>query len=398
MSSSNRVRLAFIEETTIGTTPVSGNFKTARFTSEGLSGTPQTTQSQQIRSDRLSSGQIVTGLEVGGDINFELAKEASLDLLIASAFLSDWSTQVLQTVDLDIDATAKTIERASGDWNSTVVVGDIITLAGFLQTVNNTQFQVLEIVSTTVIRGTFNESGGAVITEAGTGTTYKRADKISIGTVKKSFTFEKSFLDLTTKALIYPGMMVDTMSLNITYGQIVTGTLGMVGTGYQNADSAAEFATNGRTIDAAATSNSMNGSIDMPFINSSSVGDLEEVGFCIQSFGLNLNNNMTAQTCIGEQAPKDYSAGEASVEVTLSAYLADDNWAILAKKLTQEPFALGGMVKNLDGWYGFYLPAVQVSFDDPSSGGANQDISIEMSGSAKVGAAGEKSLTLYRSA
>jgi len=55
MSSANLVRLTAIEETVYGETPVAGNFKTARFTSEALSGTPDTSESQSIRTDRLSS-------------------------------------------------------------------------------------------------------------------------------------------------------------------------------------------------------------------------------------------------------------------------------------------------------------------------------------------------------
>jgi hypothetical protein len=394
MSSSNLVSLRLIEEVTLGVTPGAGNFKTTRFTSESLSGSPQTTESQQIRADRLSSGQIVTGLEVGGDINFELARESVLDLLISSAMLSAWDTIAAVTVDLTIDATAKTLERASGNFHSDLVVGDILSLAAFTNSENNTQFQVLEIVSNTVVRGIFN---GVVVDEAGTGTSYHRADKISIGTTKKSFSMEKAFTDLTTKAIVYKGMMVDKMELNVAYGEIITGSFGLSGTYYAAVEASGDFITNGRTIDAAATSNSLNGSVDMPFINSSMIGTLDEIDFCIQSVGLSLNNNFQAQNCIGETAPRDYSPGTASIEVNLSAYLSNENWDVIAKKLTQESFAIGFMVKNVDGWYGFYLPAVQVSFDDPSSGGANQEISLEMSGTAKVGANGEKSLTIYRS-
>jgi len=43
------------------------------------------------------------------------------------------------------------------------------------------------------------------------------------------------------------------------------------------------------------------------------------------------------------------------------------------------------------------MPAVQVSFDDPASGGQNQDVLISMTGTAKVGDAGESALTIYKS-
>lgn len=396
MSSSNLVRLSVIEEAVLGQTPVSGNFSTVRFNSENLSGTPTTTQSQQIRSDRLSSGFTNVGVEIGGDISFELAKDAVFEKFMESAMLNLWNVQALQTVDLEIVASAKTIERASGDWNSTLEVGDIITLAGFTSAVNNTQAQVIEIQSATIIKVVFNETNGVVVDEVGVGTTYKRADKLSIGSTKKSFTFEKAFLDLTTKALIYRGKMANTMALNVAYGEIINGTFGFNGTKYETADTAAEFATFGRTIDAASTTNAMNGSVDMPFVISSSAGTLDEATFCIQSVALNLNNNMQAMTCIGENSPVDYSPGEATVEISLSAYLADANWNLLAKKITQDPFALGFLVKNAGGFYGFYMPAVQTSFSDPSSAGANQQISIELTGQAKVGASGESSLFIYR--
>lgn len=397
MSSSNSVSVRFIEEATYGTTPGAGNFKTARFISESLTGSPETTESAQIRTDRLASGQVVTGLTVGGDLSFELAKEAELDLFLKSAMLNDWTTFVAITVDLEIDATAKTVERSAGTWaGNSVAVGDVLTLGGFVNTENNVQIMVAEIVSTTVIRYVGPED---MVTEVGPAgvTTFEQADKISIGTSKKSFSMEKKFLDLTNKAITYKGMMVNQMNLNISYGEIVNGSFTFVGNSYETVDAALDHITNGRTVDSPATTNSLNGSIDMPFIASAAVGTFDGVDFCIQSVELSLNNNMTPQTCIGESAPVDYSPGTAQIEISLSAYLSDDNWAVLAKKLTQESFALGFMVKNLDGWYGFYLPAVQVSFDDPSSAGANQDIILNMSGVAKVGAAGEKSLYMYKS-
>jgi hypothetical protein len=397
MSSSNRVRVTFIEESVLGTTPIAGDFDTARFISESLSGTPSTAESQQIRADRLPSGQVVTGLELGGDLNFELAKESQLEKFMQSAMFNTWDTQALQTVDLEIDATAKTIERASGDWNTTVDVGDFITLGGFVNSVNNTQAQVLEVVSPTVVRVSFNEANGPVVDEVATATTYKRADRLAVGTTKKSFSIEKAFLDLTNKAINYKGMMVDTMNLEVNYGEIVNGSFTFAGTRYEPADQASEFITNARTINPPATTNSMNGSIDMPIIASALGGTFGDVDFCIQSVGLTLNNNLSVQNCIGEIAPKDYSPGTAGVEVTLSTYLSDDNWEALALKLSQSPFALGFMIKNVDGWYGFYLPAVQVSFEDPASAGANQEVSLEMTGTGKVGANGESPLYIYRS-
>lgn len=393
MSSSNLVRVAFIEETTYGETPGTGAFTTARFTSESLSGSPEVTESQQIRTDRLSSGQVVTSLTVGGALNFELAKESAIDQFLSSAMLNTWVTSLAVNADLSIDATARTITRAAGDWNANVVVGDIITLTGFSNAANNTQVMVASINSTLEI-GILGPT--TLVTESDTGNTFKVADKLTVGTNKVSFSIEKAFLDLTDKAAIYRGMNVSEMNLNVSYGEIINGSFTFQGNGYETADLAAEFITDGRTINAAATTNSMNGSVDMPFLGTSVSGTFEESTTCIQNVTIGINNNLTTQTCIGRVAPKNFSPGTAAVSVSLSSYLADENWELLAAKLAQTPFAIGFMTKNSGGAYGFYLPAVQASFDDPASGGANQDIMLELSGVAKVGSTGESSITIYR--
>ena len=393
MSSSNLVRIAFIPESVYGVTPGAGNFLTARFTSDSLSGSPETTESQQIRTDRMSSGQVVTGLTVGGDINFELAKEAALESFMESALFNTWVVDTPVAVDITVDTAAKTLTRASGTWANDTAIGDVVVLDGFADSANNVPVIILSFTSATVAKYAGIDT---MVDETGSGTSFQVADKLSIGSTKKSFSMEKAFTDLTTKAINYKGMIVSAFNLNVTYGEIITGSFSFSGNDYSTADSAGEFLTNGRTITAAATTNSFNGSVDMPFLVTSAIGDFDEAAFCIQSIEISLNNNLNAQTCIGQAAPKDYSPGTAQIGVNLSAYLSNDSWSILAKKLSQESFGVGFIVKNNDGYYGAYLPAIQVSFDDPASAGQNQDVILNMSGVAKVGPNGVSALTLFK--
>jgi Phage tail tube protein len=396
VSSSNLVRVTFIEETVYGVVPA-GNFKTARFTSENFSGTPNTVESKQIRVDRMSSGQIVTGLDVKGTMAFELAKEAPIDLFLASAMYSDWVVSSLITVDLSINASTKRITRSAGSYiTDGVKIGDVVTLGGFASALNNVPIMVCEIVSATVIRYV---GPSTMVTEVGpTGlTTFKVADKLSIGITKKSFSIVKEFLDLTTKSINYKGFIVSSMDLNVAFGSIVTGSFGFSGNSYVTGTLATDRLNNGRTIDAAATTNSLNGSVDMPFVASSALGQLDDAGFDIKSVGIKLDNNLTAQTVIGNIAPRDYTTGTSKIDLDIAAYLTDAAWSVLGKKLTQDPFALGFMVKNSGGWYAFFLPQIQVSFEDPVSGGQNQDVMLPMKGMAKVGESGESALTIFRS-
>ncbi len=171
--------------------------------------------------------------------------------------LSTWSVVPPLSVDMDIDYAAKTITRPAGDWNDDLEVGDIATLIGFVGVTNNTQIQVLEVVSPTVVRVAFNDQAGLPVSEVAVGTSLQRADKIGIGTTKKSYSIEKVFTDLSNKAILYRGMLVNTLSLDVTYGSLITGTMEFVGTGYEEVSVLGDFMTNGRTINQAATTNSI---------------------------------------------------------------------------------------------------------------------------------------------
>ncbi len=370
-------------------------FKTARFTSEKYSGTPETTESAQIRTDRMSSGQVVTGLTVNGGHGFELAKEEAIEDFLESAMLNAWDESFTeQSGTFAIAIGAKTITRSAGSWGDDgIVVGDIILLGSFSSDVNNVPVMVTSLDSDTVIK----YAGPSTMVDASPeAATYQRAAKLTIGTTKKSLTVEKTFLDLTTKALVYRGCLVSQMELNVEYGALISGSFDTMGNDYDSADAANEFASYGEYIASPATTNTLNGSVDMPFLTTNVSGAFVQDGLCIQNLKLSLNNNLNVQNCIGRSAPENYSPGTAQIGVTLSSYLKDANWDMLARKLSQDSFALGFLVKNTDGWYGFYLPAIQVSFDDPASGGANQDISMEMTGTAKVGTGGVSALSIYK--
>ncbi len=369
-------------------------FKTARFISEKYSGTPETTESAQIRTDRQSSGQVVTGLTVNGGHNIELAKESAIEDYLESAMFNAWDDSFTEkSRNFAIDVSTHVITCVAGSFaDEGLEVGDIIVLSDFADTENNVPIQVTEVNDLT-IKFAGPTTMKTAVSEAAT---YQRASKLVIGTTKKSLTVEKTFLDLTTKALIYRGCLVSQMSLDIAYGSLISGSFETSGNDYDSADAASEFASYLEYIDDPATTNSLNGSVDMPFITTNVTGTFVQDSFCIQSLKLQLANNLTAQTCIGRAAPENYNAGTAALTFDLSSYLKDANWDMLARKLSQDAFALGFMVRNTDGWYGFYMPALQVSFDDPSSGGQNQDISMEMKGTAKVGSGGESALSIFR--
>lgn len=368
-------------------------WKTARFTQEKYSGTPETTESQQIRTDRMSSGQVVTGLNVEGGHNFELAVEEAIEDFLESAMFNTWDeTAIVASRALTLDATARTITAVTGSFvDDGFEVGDLVELSAFATSGNNVPVMLTSV--TDLVLGYAGPTGMSSASEAAVVT---RCHKLTIGVTKKSLSIQKSFLDLSTKALIYRGCLVSQMELNIEYGSLISGSFDTNGNDYDSADAASEFASYLEYIQDPATTNTLNGSVDMPFTVTNVTGSYVQDSFCIQSLKLNLQNNLTSQVCIGKAAPENYNPGTAQIGVEINSYLKDANWNLLDKKLTQAPFAVGFMVKNTNGYYGFYLPAIQVSFEDPSSQGQNQDVSMEMKGTAKVGANGESALSIFR--
>ena len=396
MSSSNEVQISYIEEIVYAETPAAGDFSQFRFTSDGLNAAPETVESAQIRTDRLSSGQVLTGLTIGGDLPVEFAKSQDIDDLLEASMFDTWASTAAVVADLTVDTTASEITRAAGDWNADVKVGDTIILSSMDDAVNDETVMVTSITSALIIKFV---GPNTMIDGTGAGASFQKGDELSIGVTsgRRSFSVEKQFKDLADKATIYKGMYLDGFNLSAAYGEIVSGAFNFVGADYLTAEQASELITDGRTILPAGTSTSLNGSIDMAFLATSAGNSFSGVDFCIQSVELTLANNNQAQNCVGKIGPDNYSAGTASVEVSLSVYLSDEAWQFMDKKLSQEDFSIGFILKNSAGWYSFYLPAVQVSFDDPSSGGQNTDIILDMSGVSKVGDSGEKSLYVYKS-
>jgi hypothetical protein len=149
----------------------------------------------------------------------------------------------------------------------------------------------------------------------------------------------------------------------------------------------------GGAVAAPGTSNPLNASIDAGTVT---VGG-QPTDFCIEKLSVDLDNGLTPQNCIGQLAPTRYALGTAAIKVTTSIYLGDAAYdTFMPNKLTQEPISLLVAASNEDGGYAVQLTALQLSFPDPAAGGANQQVMIEASGTAKVGPGGSSSMRIYR--
>lgn len=405
MSSGNLVQVIYAKETVYGETdtPLSGvTAETARFTGESLSGTPATTTSTEIRTDRMSSGMVVTGLDVGGSIDYELCAGTFWDDFFEAAMMSAWvAAQTLagETVTLTPDV-------ADDQLADLVITGDFSTIGAaagdLLQLIPATGSPV-----TVSVISIDSATSATVATEAGQPAIVAQTldvaipENLVIGKDQTSFTISKAYQDVThdvttdQHSQTYNGMLVNGFSVTATYGEIVTGTFETLGNGYEQVfpslSQAIEAA--GGTVNDASTTSPLNASIDFPLVTTDDL----PADFCIESLEITFSNNLDPSNCIGVPAPQSYTLGTAQIDISLSAYLSDSSYdSLMAQKLSLTPIGITITAQNASGGYGFRIEAAQLSFPDPSSQGQDTQTMIEAAGTGKVGANGESAIVIYK--
>lgn len=390
MSSANRVRLAAIAETVYGTTPGTGNFTELRMTSEDLTGTPQVVESAGLRSDRQSSGQINTGLELSGGWDFEASADASIQLFIEQAMMSNVVAAVVDGPGtFDIGGGGTTLTRTVGDWTTTFTNGDVAVLAGFANAVNNQP-----VVVSSVAALSMTITGEGLVDEAGTGDETATLPAFhTIGTVEKSVSISKEFLDVAdanTRNIAYTGMRVSEMSLAFAFGNIVTGRFACAGNGYATPTVPI---TDARTVDPAGSDNPLDASNGFGWL----LIDGANIDICLENFEFTLNNNLQAQNCIGELAPKDQILGSAAVTFSATMFLGLVSWdTFMANKLNQAPLSLAFYTRDDTGkGYAIVMDRIQVNFPDPAGSGRDAQVSLDVTGTASFNAATAQTMRIY---
>lgn len=406
MSSANLVEVIYLPETEYGVTPepLSGvTAETVRFTSETLSGTPTTTISAAIRTDRMSGGQVVTGLDVGGDLNTETASSKFQDDFFEAGMMSTWVPAAALSTDVTLTPNPADDQEATltitGDFSTIgpgVAAGDILQLvpaSGPVITVT-----VITVDSTT--QCTVNTKAGEAAI-AGVTMSVEIPAYLVIGAEQKSFTLSKAYLDVLHELSTdehsqrYKGSLVSGFNVSASYGEIVTGVFSTMGNDYlqEEPSLSQQIETAGGTINPAATSAPLNASVDVPIVTADGVAST----YCVESFDITLDNGLDPTNCIGKIVAEGYTLGTAEIAINAAIYLSDSSYdQFMASKLTQAPVSMTFTMANADGGYAFQFPAIQLSFPDPSSEGQNEQTMLNATGAAKVGANGESAIKISK--
>lgn len=225
LASGARVDVAYIAEVTRGTTPGSPTTKVLRAITRNINLTKNILGSKEVRSDRQVADSRHGFCQVAGTFGYELSVAGQDDMLEAALSGTFTAVTTCSGVNLSSTVTTNVYTRASGDFVAAgFLPGDLIVVAGFSNSENNGQHQVIAVAQTTLtvaeVLSTETTNSGRTITFTG--------KRLKGGTTLKTFTFERRFNDIA-QFQVFRGIAINQMRLNIQPEAIVGGDFTVLG-------------------------------------------------------------------------------------------------------------------------------------------------------------------------
>jgi hypothetical protein len=308
LSQANVVKTKYIVEVTPGTTPAAA-LTILPVKTSNITASKTTVTSQEIRSDRATADLILAIGSSAGDIGYELSFTDYTDFFESA--LGGTKSTLVALVATDISA-------ASGDnsYNSlaaafstaNILPGMWIKVKGFATAANNGIAKVVSVTTAKII-----VSHKTLVTEAAGPSVTVNSQSIRNGAVKKTFTLEKQYPDLTTTFSNHKGMLVNTATLNCSSGAIVEGTFGFMG---RDSNWATATVGTGADITPAATPiMSATANCGTVFVDGTALATTYA-----KSINLSLNNNARALDAISNAYAVDVNLGSLSATVAVQLY------------------------------------------------------------------------------
>lgn len=322
----------------------------------------------------LIDSSTATTIKVNADlVNETPPAGAELRLVGLEAATSDLSAAKSSTNYIesaaDIDFTK--FDLAVGDW---IKIGGNSSIRQFAAPANNGWCRISAITATsTATRLTFDIVPVGWASDDGIYKTVQIffGDRIRNGTIKKSYTIERRFLDHSPVTYeVFTGMVLNTLSINAPSKSIVTATANFMGKDAQ----VSNIRTSGATDVSAPTNDVMN--------TTSNVGRIASNGVAIGSpnyiteVNIQINNNRRRQDAVGELGSVGIGSGEFNISGNHNTYFG--NKSLLEGLINNTAtsfdmrFSKNNKVMLID------LPNVKYSSGSPDVGGKNQDVFLNL--------------------
>lgn len=328
MSEASAHKLAYVVETTRGTTPTNPRFRSLPDTRTTLALTKELLATERLTGSRFPAEPRTGASVVGGDIPADLSSQ-TYDDFISSALQGDWVDDAgvgNDTVDLTVDSVA----------NAGTVVGDTFNTANGVVTVESIDSQAQEVVLTYVegandpvtyeIFGLGTATIDGVDFEATAYTDALQSATAKAGDTRKSFSIIREFSDFEAGQepfLLYKGCEVATWNLTAAANGLAKSTFTFFGREMVGPSAAAPAGTTyAPAIDTE------------PFDTFSGAMEVDGVPKCIVTdYNLTINNGHAPRYTVGCAASQDPMVAQSVVEGSITVYLED---ATLYKKFVDE--------------------------------------------------------------
>lgn len=376
MSEANRGALLYVAETVWGETPSGPPTLTLiRRTGGTFSQAPSHTTSAEIRSDRQVADLIRTSIAPTASIDFE-ASYGAHDDLFEGVMMSTWSSPASteSSTDFDVVATAGTV-GCTGAFTS-MVAGQWFEVAG---SANNDGYHQI---------ATRTDADNVIVADPSALTDVSSEDAVTIssdgmirpGITLKSFTFEEQYQDVANAFMVYRGMVLGSLNLNIATEAIINGTFGDMAGGVPigSAVAAAErvAATVGDGTPTAAQTNSITNAVDNVY--SVREGDAE-TSMLISGLSLTINNSLRGLPVVGHLGPAAVNLGTLQVTGQMSAYFGTNSLAIVDKLLADTASKNSFRVEDGAGnAYIFTVAALKYTGGTPEMGTLDTDVPVNL--------------------
>lgn len=204
-------------------------------------------------------------------------------------------------------------------------------------------------------------------------TSNEKLDNSYFSSVRVGNTFHKNNIHKQVEneySIVFLNTSVNTLSLSISYGNIVNGGVTLVSEGYTDVNGGLQ-----------SVSNHVHTS---PFV-ANNVGVIEiegdSSGICVSDITLEINNNYTTSAPLGTTVKNIPQVGTFEVSGNITCYLSPSTYQLYLESLEHgKTFQLRWWLSGEDGvTYEFYLPNVDLNIPTPNKGGIDTDIMVDIS-------------------
>lgn len=370
----SETRLAYVVESTFGTTPATPAFQVFRGTSEDLTGEIQTIVSNELRSDAEVADLIKVGESGSGNVPFELSFGAENDTVFEHALRGTFaSNSAVDTgvIAMSVGASNTFDDAANGFVTAGFKPGMRVVSTGFTDSANNGTFLVVGVAA-----GVLTIAESTLVTEsAGVNEQIvAQGSSLVAGVEKKSMTWEKTHEAGATDAYLrYRGSRIGQLNMTFQAQQATTGSIQILGLD----ETTGTAIISGATYPAANT-NDVQSAIDVGTIY---VGNTTTTLYYTE-ISLALNNNLRAQNALGQVGAVGIGYGRREITGNLTAYF--ENLDIYEEAVSNNKVAIGWTTSDGTNDYTYFLPKVAFTGRRAVASGNNQDIFAELQFQALV--------------